>query len=239
MCSSAAPTTPLLSSVFITGAMDTKVERETYSPYLQSNIWSSAVDPGANSQNSTQNPDYTKSPPPAQRLEEGWSVKTEALLLAWSTQWDAKSTAHSDAEANKRWKHQCLQLPTVIIPIVLAPLLASQYLSETSPAVVILLVVSGLAGALQSTLQMERKSEQHAQAAFRYADLLTDAEEIMSKDRFFRPTMDVTIQKFKMRMDSAERYSPPVHVKMSGGAPGARAFIADDNQSDEGVESEV
>jgi hypothetical protein len=84
--------------------------------------------------------------------------------------------------------------------------------SEQSPLVVLALIASGLAGALQSILQWERQSEQHCQAAFRYADLLSDAEEVLCKERTFRPSMDITIQRFKMRMDSAERYSPSVSI---------------------------
>lgn len=36
---------------------------------------------------------------------------------------------------------------------------------------------------------------------------------MLAKDARFRPRCDVTIQKFKMRMDSAERHSPPVSIQ--------------------------
>ena len=103
-----------------------------------------------------------------------------------------------------------LQFPTVLIPIIMAPLLAANKVDETSLIVIIALIVSGLTGALQTILGMERKSEQHAQAAFRYSDLLSDLEEVLSKQPRYRSRCDMTIQRFKMRMDSAERYSPPV-----------------------------
>jgi len=178
-------------------------ERKTYSPYLQSRIWEQHEEEQSALEHKVG------------RFREEWNSKAEALLMTWSTAWDAKAEAHGVAEANKRWRHLCLQVPTVLVPIALAPLLSSQFISEQSPIVVISLVMAGLTGALQSILQLERKSEQHAQAAFRYSDLLTDAEEVLCKERLFRPPMDVTISKFKMRMDSAERYSPPVVLTSS------------------------
>ena len=178
-------------------------ERKTFSPYLQSRVWEQRDHPPGDCQDKTST------------HREEWNSNAEALLMTWSTSWDAKAAAHGAAEASKRWGHACLQIPTVLVPIILAPLLSSLYVSEQSPVVVFALIVSGLTGALQSILALERKSEQHAQAAFRYADLLTDAEEMLCKERLFRPPMDVTISKFKMRMDSAERYSPPVCISSS------------------------
>lgn len=191
--------TPLLPSMSAGVPAVTSIERKTFSPYLQSRAWQGAEET-ANEERQSMS------------VREDWNTKTETLLMTWSISWDAKSIAHGKAESSKRWGHSCLQIPTVLVPILLAPLLSSQYVNEQSPCVVFALIISGLTGALQSILQLERKSEQHAQAAFRYSDLLTDAEEILSKGRAFRPPMDVTIQKFKMRMDSAERYSPPVTI---------------------------
>jgi len=172
-------------------------ERVTGTPFLAAETWRSPSPPAAVE---------------TQQVEEAWTEKSELLLYTWSSAWDQKAAAHGAAEGRARCRHLALQVPTVLIPIALAPLLAAQYVQENSIIVVLALIVSGLTGALQSVLGLERKSEQHAQAAFRYADLLTDVEELLCKDRRFRPRCDVTVQKFKMRMDSAERYSPPVSV---------------------------
>lgn len=189
---------------------DKSIERKTYSPYLQAQDWRR---PQVSDSNTYRTP--TGSPtgfPTVSPPEEGWGDRSEQLLYMWSLRWDAKNAAHGKAEGKKRWGHLCLQFPTVLIPIIMAPLLSMQYVDEQTPLVALCLVTSGLTGALQSILQWERKSEQHAQAAFRYADLLSDAEEVLCKDRIHRPKMDVTIQRFKMRMDSAERYSPSVSI---------------------------
>ena len=65
-------------------------------------------------------------------------------------------------------------------------------------------------GGLVSHLALDRKSEKHGQASCRYSDLLSDAEEVLCKERRFRPRCDVTMQKFKMQSDSADRTAPPV-----------------------------
>lgn len=200
--------TPLLSSVdvvlpraevFTTAGYAAAAERVTATPFLAAEAW--------------------RPPGPAcagekLQVEEAWTDKLELLLYTWSSSWDQKAAAHGVAEGRARCRHLALQVPTVLIPIVLAPLLTAKYLREDSIIVVLALIASGLTGTLQSTLGLERKSEQHAQAAFRYADLLTDVEEVLCKDRRFRPRCDVTVQKFKMRMDSAERYSPPVNLPL-------------------------
>ena len=172
-------------------------EKVTGTPFLAAETWRYPSSPAAVE---------------TQQVEEAWSEKSELLLYTWSSSWEQKSAAHGAAGGRARCRHLALQVPTVLIPIVLAPLLAAQYVQENSIVVVLALTISGLTGALQSILGLERKSEQHAQAAFRYVDLLTDVEEVLCKDRRFRPRCDVTVQKFKMRMDSAERYSPPVNV---------------------------
>ena len=186
---------PLLPTLLTTRSV--RAERETGTPYLETGAWRA---PGG------------EGPPDDAREDEAWTAQSEALLMEWTTDWDQQSTAHAIAEASCRKKHLLLQMPTVIIPVILAPLLTSHWVSEESVLVMVLLVTSALTGALQPVLGMERKSEKHAQAAFRYDDMLTDAEEVLSKERRFRPRCALTIQKFKMRMDAARHHSPPVSV---------------------------
>lgn len=148
--------------------------------------------------------------PDVPREQESWTTVTESLLFAWSTTWEQKCKAHEEAEAWARKHYRLLQIPTVLIPIALAPVLAAKMVAEDSAVVVVMLILSALTGALQPILGLERKSEQHAQAAFKYSDLITDAEELLAKERRFRAPSNETVSKFKMRMDAAARYSPPV-----------------------------
>ncbi len=146
------------------------------------------------------------------RNDEPWKRLHEKLLQQWAAEWVAAAEAHSAAEEKKKFLHRCFQIPNVLIPIVLAPILAGKLVAENQIVVVMALVLSGVAGGVMSVMGWERVSEQHAQAAFRYVDLTSDVEELMAKERRFRPRCDVTMQRFKMRMDNASRLSPPVSL---------------------------
>ena len=148
----------------------------------------------------------------AARSDEPWTDLHEQLLQHWAAEWTAAAAAHSAAETKKKCFHRALQIPNVLIPIVLAPLMAGKLVGESSIGVVLALVLSGVAGGVLSVMAWERMSEQHAQAAFRYVDLISDAEEVLAQQRRFRPRCDVTMQRFKMRMDNASKVSPPVSV---------------------------
>lgn len=161
--------------------------------------------------------EVSASEPDMRREEESWTDRSDMLLYEWSSDWQRRASAHEAQETRARSQYYALQIPTALIPVVLAPLLTSHLVAEDSPVVVLLLVLSAAASGLQSMLRLERKSEQHAQAAFRYLDLVTDVEEVMAKERRFRPRCGVTIQRFKMRMDAANLFAPSVAVSPSRG----------------------
>ena len=155
------------------------------------------------------------------REDEPWSTQTESLLHGWSRDWSRRVDAHSLAEEQARSWHLLLQLPTVLIPMVIAPLLCARVLLEDNLIVLAALLVSSLMGALQSVLGLERKSEQHSQAAIRYGDLLSEAEEVLAKSSRFRPQCDVTIKSFQLRMSSVHRYAPPLSPLSSSSSSGS------------------
>ena len=76
------------------------------------------------------------------------------------------------------------------------------------------LAAAGCVAALSTLLQADGKSERHLHAGHRYADLISDAEEVLCKERAFRTDVDVTVQGFKMRSDALLRIIPPVHVSV-------------------------
>ena len=58
------------------------------------------------------------------REDEPWSEANERLLRSWSMVWSAKTEAHAAAEVKNKWQHRILQIPHVLIPLILAPILA-------------------------------------------------------------------------------------------------------------------
>ena len=124
--------------------------------------------------------------------DEPWSDANEELLRSWGSRWSALAEAHETAEA---WKRRCafmLQLPTIIIPLLLTPLLARGVVTEDSPVGMALLVGSGVCSGLQTLLDWGRLSEKHAHTADKFKDLTTDLQELLAKARVYRPRCDVT-----------------------------------------------
>ena len=56
--------------------------------------------------------------------EEPWSDGHEDLLETWKATWIRLSDAHGAAESRKRMQHRILRAPVVLVPLVVAPLLA-------------------------------------------------------------------------------------------------------------------
>ena len=84
------------------------------------------------------------------------------------------------------------------------------FIGDDSALAALTLVISGLAGGLDTLLSLEATSERHGQTSWRYKDLVSDLEEILCKERRFRPRCDVTMQRLKMQADNAERTAPPL-----------------------------
>ena len=144
------------------------------------------------------------------RSEEPWATNHEECLLAWASEWKNSAAQHSSKEIHLKFLHKVLQIPNVLIPICLAPILASNLVTDNNPFLILALIISGLTGGLMPILTLEKRAEQHSQAEFRYRDMLSDLDALLAQNRRFRPRCDVTMQTFKMRMDMAAKLSPAV-----------------------------
>jgi hypothetical protein len=67
--------------------------------------------------------------------------------------------------------------------------------------------------AVMTLLQCDAQAEKHQNATHRYDDLISDVEELLSKEPRFRTDVDVTVLNFTMRSDTLLRVAPPVHLK--------------------------
>ena len=147
------------------------------------------------------------------REEEAWSPQAERLVCAWSAEWHARRDAHH--AARRWWKrmHYLLDVPGVVVPIIVSGVWGKLPREEGSTVATATLTLSGCVTALGTVLQPGTKAEQHLHAAERYADLISDAEEVLAKARRHRPEVDLCVLGFKMRSDSLLRSSPPVPVE--------------------------
>lgn len=147
-----------------------------------------------------------------ERQEEVWTSESEILLSEWSKEWHLRTSQH---EISMRWWKRChymFEIPGALLPLIVSAVWGELPPAEGAPLATATLGLAGSLSALATLLQAAEKSERHLHASHRYADLISDAEEMLCKQRAFRPDVDVTVQGFKMRSDTLLRISPHVHI---------------------------
>ena len=149
-----------------------------------------------------------------ERQEEQWSDLTEDLLQEWAREWHLRNAAHNHAHAWWKRFFYFIEVPKVALPLLVATIWNGLPVAEGTPLATATMATSGTLNALAALLQADAKAERHMHTAHRYADLISDAEELLSKERSFRADVDVSIQGFKMRSDALLRSSPHVHVDL-------------------------
>lgn len=147
-----------------------------------------------------------------ERKEERWTTGSESLLRAWAWEWHAREERHEEARAWWKRVHYALDIPNTLLPLVISAVWGKLPPEEGVPLATATLAISGCLAALSTILQAGAKAERHLHAGHRYADLISDAEETLCKERAYRSDVDVTVQGFKMRSDALLRISPPVRV---------------------------
>jgi hypothetical protein len=152
------------------------------------------------------------------RSEESWTIENEMLLRHWSTKWGVLEDAHKAASIFKKHVYYMTTIPTIIIPLATVPLTTSEVNFECmNLAITIALITTAILSGISSVFRFDKQHIKHEHAAVRYADLVSEVEEILSKRRKFRPEVDMTVSKLKTRSDALYLYSPPVSVYVCEG----------------------
>ena len=146
------------------------------------------------------------------RRQEVWTVHAENLLQEWAKEWHIRARKHEKYRIWWKYCQHILEIPGAILPLVVSASWGKLPRREGEPLATATLALAGCLNALSTFLRAAEKTEQHLHASHRYADLISDAEETLCKTREFRPEVDMTIQKFKMRNDSLLRNSPHVNI---------------------------
>jgi hypothetical protein len=109
-----------------------------------------------------------------------------------------------------------ITIPTTIIPLATVPLTTSEAnFDSVNIFITIALILTAMLSGVSSVFRFDRQHMEHESAAFRYKDLISDVEEILSKQRKYRSEVDMTISNLKSRSDTLNRYSPDVSVYQS------------------------
>ena len=147
-----------------------------------------------------------------QRLEEHWTKTSQALLVRWVDSWESLATAHTMAARKKRCMHHSLSIPVTIIPLVITLFTSKSFIEDSNIVVVIGLSFVVVLNTINTIMRYDAMSQKHDNAAFRFQDLITDVEEVLSKQVADRPDPDIFVFSVKTRSDFIGRLAPDVVV---------------------------
>jgi len=149
------------------------------------------------------------------REEEQWNDQNERLLQAWAKEWYLRKQRHDGASLRWQYLHYTLSIPATILPMIIAGCWGHIPPDEADWTATVTMTMSSILSGLLTFLEPAAQVEKHAHASHRYSDLVSDIEEILTKERCFRADVDLVVQGMKMRSDALLRYSPPVRVETS------------------------
>ena len=134
------------------------------------------------------------------------------LLERWASTWAIAANAHTLAGRKKRFCHHIIAVPMTLIPLVLTAFTTNNILEENHIFVVIGLIVVACLNSFQTVMRFDSVAAKHDAAAWRYQDLLSDVEEVLSKRTADRPDPDLFVASMKVRSDFNTRFAPDVVI---------------------------
>jgi hypothetical protein len=144
-----------------------------------------------------------------ERVEMSWNEKIEELLKRWSEECRKLSEKHNEASKRKKCIHYGLQIPIIIAPFVLG--FSSSFYGEdhdynryvNSYGNLVLGILSGV----NTFINYGGKQKEHENACNRYNEVCLDIESILIKHKKYRIPADITIERFKQRIESLNKFS--------------------------------
>jgi hypothetical protein len=144
-----------------------------------------------------------------QAAEEPWDETMEALIKAWRDASEGLAAAHNVAGKACKKKHVLYGLPSLMIPMVMAPLSAAlKDVEWISYVEMCAFMGTAATSAMVQFFNFSGKTEKHLAFSARYADLVTDIDQEMAKPRQYRQQVDTFSLKIKMMYDALNRAAP-------------------------------
>lgn len=145
----------------------------------------------------------------AYREEQPWTDESEVLLREWCDASESVAMAHNRKGKRSKLLHALWCLPTVVVPVAIAPLMQ---LAKSSPQIenieVAALCLSGICGAVTTFYNFGGIAEKHFAYSAKYSDLVTDIKHQLAKPRKFRSPCDVVMLRANMMFDSINNNAP-------------------------------
>lgn len=143
------------------------------------------------------------------RCEEPWLAPQESLVAQWGESAVRLSEEHDAAGKKLKKRNNIFGLPAFLIPMIMAPVSTA---FKDEPFICYVEMFGYLASAITSGMvqffNFSSKAEKHFSFAARYADLVTDIDQELSKPRKFRQQVDTFSLKVKMTYDYLNRGAP-------------------------------
>ncbi len=144
-----------------------------------------------------------------QRDEEPWDSPQEDLIRQWRDSSNSLSEAHDKGARACKKKNVFYGLPSLMVPMIMAPLSAAlkdnEYISYVE---MVAFMTTALTSAMVQFFNFSGKTEKHYAFSARYADLVTDIDHELSKPIKFRQQVDTFSLKIKMLYDALNRAAP-------------------------------
>lgn len=151
------------------------------------------------------------------RAEETWSWEHEELLRLWAVEWRERRDIHDTSRRSWRRCQFLLGVPCTVLPLVVAGIWGNLPPDEGNVLATSTMVLSGCLSGVLNHLKPDTEAEKHTHASYRYSDMLSDVEELLSKERRYRADVDITVQMYKMRSDTLLRVSPEIDYDEDNG----------------------
>lgn len=141
--------------------------------------------------------------------EEEWSERTESLAIEWGKKAEVSSEAHNKAGKSHKFKHVVVGLPSIIIPIAMAPI-STTFAEEDGIeyANMSMFLISGVLSAVHTFFAFDRKYQKHMDYSARYGDVASDVKFELAKSRPFRVSYDEFLMKIQMKLDFLSATAP-------------------------------
>ena len=145
------------------------------------------------------------------RIEEPWSSKGEELIKKWSIDIERQKDLHEMSGYYFKKLRKISSLPTVVIPSVMSPVSAVfaeknwiKYVNLTA------FILVGFLASVDSFYSFSTRKEKHFNHSARYAELQTEIDGEMFKEKKFRIQSDVFLTKIRMSYDILNTIAPVV-----------------------------
>ena len=157
------------------------------------------------------------------RMEGPWNTQIEEFMNDWKAMCVLKSNLHSKAGYIFKKKNTYWGLPSVLIPISMAPISVMMGYNDCDSSSLTwqtifnssAFLLSGLFSGVYSFFKFGEKMEQFFNFSSRYYDVVTEIEAELIKERKFRLPADVFIIRIKMLVDNLSKNEPVLPQKLN------------------------